>query len=33
MDSSMKHVIATLSVCAGIIAVTAWALVAMSPMA
>lgn len=32
MDSSMKHVIATLSVCAGIVAVTAWALVAMSPV-
>ncbi|GGL11091.1 hypothetical protein GCM10009769_31390 [Curtobacterium luteum] len=33
MDSSIKHVIATLSVCAGIVAVTAWALIAMSPVA
>jgi hypothetical protein len=33
MDSSIKHVIATLSVCAGIVVVTAWALIAMSPVA
>lgn len=33
MESSVKHVIATLSLCAGIVVVTAWALVSMSPAA
>lgn len=32
MESSTKHVIATLATCAAIVVVTAAALVAMSPM-
>lgn len=33
MESSSKHVIATLSVCAGIVAVTVWAILAVAPVA